>query len=1189
MDPGQPDSKRPRLSTTGSWSPPGAQQHHLPPLHVPPSHPSTPHQAPHPPPHHHHTAPPGPPYQHAPPPPYPPRSTEPHHPPHPAQHHPDDRRHHDQEPPYTPIPEQYRPPPSPAHPSYHPYPPRDPGGVKREPHDENHSHPRRPHSTGGGPSDGLPPPHSAPPPPPAPHPPQPYPDDTRRHMNYENPPQQMPPTPGGYRSSFPPPQIPQQSHPPHYDQSPYQPPPHPESLYPVSYASTQKRKATRASQACDSCRQLKAKCDETKPCKSCREKGVECKYRETIPKATDKGSTDILEAIADLKNSVEASLEAQNQRMTRIEKRLDLYNVKLENGTAATEYPLIEKTVKSMSPVTGPVDSYPAQDEDVYEQSMPVGEPGMSNMRGADVEDDGLPEQPPGPPVPPGQPSIAPNHLSRVDNMLSWPGIKDLTQHILEREGIRFPDEYSIAQEKKRGLIRVYGRGEGSGQERDRSGGVTVERSTAADLYGTIDGADETYSETGSSPSPGDAWGFVGTLSPPTSVSYKSQTLTPEGHPDFSEETVKKYVASFEEHILSMHPIIAPVDLHGLVKRFLDTLALSERKPKPGGGLVAKFASSTQPDVTHKRKRSPASEQPEEPVQRKPGRPHRTIDNALVLVVLALGKVCLHQDKIPDLPSDFSDQPHTSSPMNRNGGYPSSPGSGQSPPPFASHHSSGLPSPKEQMNNVSSRRQSTQGSGFKAPPSLKRNYEVTPGLEYFAYATDILGNHVAGWTLKHAQALIFAGLYYGQLGRVLESFAMYSNAARALHMIMHRDLAHFLKADLGDTRRNNHVLLAYWSCLQLESDILAEIELPQSVGQQYDEGMAWPSMVLMENDFSSRVRGSYVGQLYLRKTLNSLHSSLYNPRNVNFPIENKLEFVKGLEETLRKMEWVSPDFFFKESDPPANNLLDARLRAKFWGARVIIYRPFIKFVLELTQKVQQQPDGAGTLDRKAISTMGVYSQDDASTLLRVDQSHGNARSPYDELSEDIASYAERGIAALVQSTKAFHGVDNKRLLVTNIFGTAHAQFGNLLILAAAYRDPYLKKFVKGSELRELFRRTILMLSKHAQATSTLATDMRVLQQLEKDLFDMRPNPNASFDSSTSTTSTTGHAPPPSPRTAAPNHQLPNNHERMAMSFINPSHSAHNSPSQGHRILSNGSSQGQHQGQYYQGQPHPMQM
>ena len=46
-----------------------------------------------------------------------------------------------------------------------------------------------------------------------------------------------------------------------------------------------KRKAHRAGQACDSCRTLKAKCDEGRPdCGSCKEKGIPCAYRDTPPK-----------------------------------------------------------------------------------------------------------------------------------------------------------------------------------------------------------------------------------------------------------------------------------------------------------------------------------------------------------------------------------------------------------------------------------------------------------------------------------------------------------------------------------------------------------------------------------------------------------------------------------------------------------------------------------------------------------------------------------------------------------------------------------------------------------------------------------------------------------------------------------------------------------------------------------------
>ena len=54
------------------------------------------------------------------------------------------------------------------------------------------------------------------------------------------------------------------------------------SDFPGSISSA--RTSKRASQACDSCRKLKVKCDEGKQCSSCQEKNVECTYREWVPK-----------------------------------------------------------------------------------------------------------------------------------------------------------------------------------------------------------------------------------------------------------------------------------------------------------------------------------------------------------------------------------------------------------------------------------------------------------------------------------------------------------------------------------------------------------------------------------------------------------------------------------------------------------------------------------------------------------------------------------------------------------------------------------------------------------------------------------------------------------------------------------------------------------------------------------------
>ncbi|KAK2122091.1 hypothetical protein NOF04DRAFT_1403243, partial [Fusarium oxysporum II5] len=52
----------------------------------------------------------------------------------------------------------------------------------------------------------------------------------------------------------------------------------------MAICAPERKRTKRVSQACDNCRQLKAKCDETKPCTTCKEKDMECKYRDPVPK-----------------------------------------------------------------------------------------------------------------------------------------------------------------------------------------------------------------------------------------------------------------------------------------------------------------------------------------------------------------------------------------------------------------------------------------------------------------------------------------------------------------------------------------------------------------------------------------------------------------------------------------------------------------------------------------------------------------------------------------------------------------------------------------------------------------------------------------------------------------------------------------------------------------------------------------
>lgn len=225
MEPGPPETKRPRLLQTGpSWS-----SH--PAVSLP--HPTAAHHPPAPGPHH----PAPPPYQHPPPFSRPPEPQLP-----PAHHHLDDRRHHEHEP-YPPMHDPHRQPPLPpssAHPSFPSYPPREPV-VKRDPGEEN-SLPqlRRPNSTGNV-TENLPPgPHGPPHPNTAPQ------DDPRRHMSYDSGPS-MPHSPAMYRpQNYHQPPTPVAQHPGYDSPHVYGPPP---TMYPtLEIATSAKRKAQRASQ-----------------------------------------------------------------------------------------------------------------------------------------------------------------------------------------------------------------------------------------------------------------------------------------------------------------------------------------------------------------------------------------------------------------------------------------------------------------------------------------------------------------------------------------------------------------------------------------------------------------------------------------------------------------------------------------------------------------------------------------------------------------------------------------------------------------------------------------------------------------------------------------------------------------------------------------------------------------------------
>ena len=338
--------------------------------------------------------------------------------------------------------------------------------------------------------------------------------------------------------------------------------------------------------------------------------------------------------------------------------------------------------------------------------------------------------------------------------------------------------------------------------------------------------------------------------------------------------------------------------------------------------------------------------------------------------------------------------------------------------------------------------------GFSA---RERNMDVIPGIAYYAKAAEILGDQGDGNDLVHAQMFLLAGLYKGQLARVKESMSWITMAGRAILILLDRyklyndnywtafgNLSKIWEKGQSQIKdkRSNLIVLASWTCLQLESDILAELRLPSSGIQNIENLLIFPHKVPEDESYDAldtdgkqddhdNILLFYTAQMFLRKRLNQVHREMYGPDCLTQTLGEVREMLKGHEITLS--DWrasLPPALKWDDQDPPASDILAARLRAKYWGARYVVNRPFLDYALhimphakdgqkvnEVARDVHGNPRGKAEIHLfEAIEGMG---------------------------ESEVWQASKRCIDAAMQSTVALDGVPD-RLIVTNIHGTAHA-------------------------------------------------------------------------------------------------------------------------------------------------------
>jgi hypothetical protein len=634
--------------------------------------------------------------------------------------------------------------------------------------------------------------------------------------------------------------------------------------------------------------------------------------------------------------------------------------------------------------------------------------------------------------------------------ILLWPSVRPL----LQEAKVDVTDNY-VMRAEERGVLRLYGRGEGTEEQDGTQPGGPASPARSEDSFSDA-------------PSPIEGiWGCgLPACAYPTvdsgSHSYTEGGLKPDGTLDLDESTIRILGESYFKHIHVMHPFLDKARTCDLIRNFISQNCPNRSRMQSQNSFSVGDGKS---DRLIKRQRSngPAGSQgiSGEIVTKRFVDTERSPSNAVIYLVLALGKICAHkgplagpvQDRVANANQVLAYQLsgnaglHGSSPMSTN--VKPSPGS----PKLTPNHLRTPPGFANENPRMEFRTRTSSFDGSASSTQTANNMDVIPGIAYYAKAAEILGDQGDGNDLIHAQMFLLAGLYKGQLARVKESMSWFTMAGRVIQTLLDR---YKLYNDnywtaYGDVRkqhekgqklitdmRQNLIVLASWTCLQLESDILAELRLPSSGIQNIENLLLMPHNLAEEETYEGlapyedRKGESYINvilfytaQMFLRKRLNQVQRQLYGSDCLKMTLAEVQAMLHGHEAILdgwRAM--LPPGLKWEDGDPPPAGILSARLRAKFWGARYVINRPFLDYALHIMPHVK---DGK-SVEEVALDVHRNPRDKAEIHLFKAIKVMGEG---------EVWAACRRCIEAAMQSTVALDGVPD-RLIVTNIHGTAHA-------------------------------------------------------------------------------------------------------------------------------------------------------
>ena len=781
----------------------------------------------------------------------------------------------------------------------------------------------------------------------------------------------------------------------------------------VSYSDDgiRRRKPVRAAQACDSCRKRKVKCDEARPeCQHCEENHLTCSYREKPPQKSEEPVPAITRRLEGLSDNVTQLMQTQKAQDEKIERLLNLQSALLPDVQTLSQRHGHTDSVEPSSHIRLAPVQYKSEDSQVIVAPQNTN-PSFSSD-GEEVQEGGQPFEY----------SMPPKHTTAVHNLMDWPSVRAL---IPQNQSTT----YVMDAECHRGLLRLYGCSEDEDKGNEHEAAPSPGVSSSSQGHRTDD-------DTASS-SPRSVWSDRQLPSQPFSTEHytargNSRVLRPNIGLILDSSSIDKYFRIYMDSMHILHPFLAPKVIRTMVNMFKESYSWDMKVPRVTLGTKRKrdaidpLSTFDETTTSNQANCSQLNQQPTNVAI------EHTVANAVVLLVLALGRECAHRESLPGAASSISIR----------NSHPSH----QSVDNFPLKTATSIPT--SPLGASMELNEGTRKILVSSPANPQGdNMNVIPGLAYFAKAADILGELPGGVDISHIQANLLAGLYMGRLARILPSHYYISVASRACQILI--ESTEYKEggkdSDKMSRPQRNLINFAFWSCLQLESDILAEVDLPPSgitryEGCQYQE---MPTGITLDNipeytDHADILR-FYSYQVQLRRTMNDIHSMLYRKKKGTSerPTNVLLDILNDNLENWRKM---LGDWDWDDDNYESPNINMARMRAKYYGAKYIIHRPILQYLLRnssfQTASIKHSDSPHVQADSSSLSLVQ-HGGSRSSLGQRLDEILSPGRNAYSSLERDLIPYAQKCVKAAIRSTTAFDSVPS-RLIVTNIFGTAHA-------------------------------------------------------------------------------------------------------------------------------------------------------